>query len=61
MAITAVKIPMDGGGDQLLEAAGNKEAIRRPPMAERAIARVKGFGEISKILPVTIYSPTLSV
>ena len=52
---------VDGGGDQLLEAAGNEETIRRPSMAERAIARAKGFGEISKILPVTIYSPTLSV
>ena len=30
-------------------------------MAERASVRVKGLGEISKILPVTIYSPTLSV
>ena len=25
-------------------------------MAERAVARAKGFGEISKILPVSIYS-----
>ena len=24
-------------------------------MAERAVARAKGFGEISKILPVAIY------
>ena len=30
-------------------------------LAEQAIARAKGFGEISKILPMTIYSPTLSV
>ena len=29
--------------------------------AERAISRAKGFGGISKFLPVTIYSPTMSV
>ena len=52
---------VDGGRDQRQEAAGDEETIRRPSMAERAIARVKGFGEISKILPMTIYSPTLSV
>ena len=52
---------VDGDGDQLLEAAGDKETIRRPSMAERAIARAKGFGGISKFLPMTIYSPTLSV
>ena len=52
---------VDGDGDQLLEAAGDKETIRRPSMAERAIARAKGFRGISKFLPVNIYSPTLSV
>ena len=52
---------LDGGGDQRQEAAGDEETIRRPPMAERAIARAKGFGEISKIQPVNIYIPTLSV
>ena len=30
-------------------------------MAQRAIARAKRFGEISKFFPVTICSPTLSV
>ena len=59
--MTAGAKSVDGGGDQLLEAAGDEETIRRPSMAERAIARAKGFGGISKILPVTIYSPTLSV
>ena len=54
-------IPIDGGGDQRQEAAGDEETIRRPGMAERAIARVKGFGGINKFLPMTIYSPTLSV
>ena len=52
---------VDGGGDQLHEAAGDEETIRRPSMVEQAIAQGKGFEEISKILPVTIYSPTLSV
>ena len=52
---------VDGGGDQRQEVAGDEEMIRRPLMAERAIARAKRFGEISKILPVSIYSPTLSV
>ena len=52
---------VDGGGDQRQEAAGDEETIQRPSMAERAIAQAKGFGEISKILPVSIYSPTLSV
>ena len=41
---------IDGGRDQRQEAAGNEEMIRRPPMAERAIARAKGFRETSKIL-----------
>ena len=52
---------VDGGGDQRQEAAGDEETIWIPSMAERAIARAKGFGEVSKILPVSIYSPTLSV
>ena len=52
---------IDAGGDQLLEVAGDEETIRRPLMAELAIARAKGFGGISKFLPVTIYSPTLPV
>ena len=52
---------VNGGGDQRQEVASDEETIRRPSMAERAIARAKGFGGISKFLPVTIYSPTLSV
>ena len=61
MAATAGAKSVDGGGGQLLEAAGDEGAIRGPSMAERAIARAKRFGEISKILPVSIYSLTLSV
>ena len=54
------RIPIDGDGDQRLEAAGGKDDPETT-LAEQAIARAKGFGEISKFLPVTIYSPTLSV
>ncbi len=61
MAATAVKILVDGGGDQRREAAGDEENDPETTLAEQAIARAKGFGEISKFLPVTIYSPTLSV
>ena len=46
MATAGTKF-VDGGGDQRQEAAGDEETIRRPLMAERAIARAKGFGEIS--------------
>ena len=52
---------IDGGRNQRLEAAGNEVDDPETLEAERAIARAKGFGEISKFLPVPIYSPTLSV
>ena len=52
---------VDGGGDQRLEAAGDEVNDPETLLAEQAIARAKGFGEISKVLLVAIYSPTLSV
>ena len=54
-------IPVDGDRDQWREVAGGEETIRRPEEAEQDTRGVKGFGEISKIFPVSIYSPTLSV
>ena len=54
-------IPIDGGGDQCREAAVDKEDDPETQEAERAMRRRRGFREISKILPVSIYSPTLSV
>ena len=54
-------IPVDGGGDQWQEAASDEEDDPETLVAERAIARAKRFEEISKFLPVIIYSPTLSV
>ena len=58
---TAETIFVDGGGDQRLEAAGGEEDDPETQEAERAMRGRRGFGEISKILPVTIYSLTLSV
>ena len=55
------RIPVDGDGDQRLEAAGGEEDDPETQEAERAMRGRRGFGEISKILPVTIYSPTLLV
>ena len=46
--------PATGGG-------WRREDDPETTRAEQAIARAKGFGEISKKFPVTIYSPTLSV
>ena len=57
----AEMIPVDGGGDQRQEAAGDEEDDPETQEAERAMRGRRGFGEISKILPVGIYSPTLSV
>ena len=56
-----MEIPVDDGGDQRWVAAGDEENDPETTRAEQAIARAKGFREISKILPLTIYSPTLSV
>ena len=54
-------IPVDGGGDQRREAAGNEENDPETLEAEWAEHGRKPFGEISKNLPVDIYSSTLSV
>ena len=59
---TAGVNPVDGGGDQRLEAAGNEEDDPETLEAERAKRGRKGSEENSKkIIPVGIYSPTLSV
>ena len=47
-------IPVDGGGDQRQEAAGDEEDDPETLEAERAMRRRRGFEEISKILPVSI-------
>ena len=41
--------PVDGDGDQRLEAAGGKEDDPETQEAERAMRGRRGFGEISKI------------
>ena len=52
---------IDGGGDQRLEAAGDKVDDPETLEAERAMRGRRGFGETSKKIPVSIYSPTLPV
>ena len=52
---------VDGGGDQRLEAAGDEEDDPKTLEAERAKRGRKSLKKIAKILPVGIYSPTLSV
>ena len=54
-------IPVDGGEDQRQEAAGNEEDDPETLEAERAMRGRKGSKKVSKFLPVSIYSPTLSV
>ena len=54
-------IPVDGGGDQRREAAGDEEDDPETVEAARAERGRKSSEKISKILPVGIYSPTLSV
>ena len=54
-------IPIDGGGDQRQEATGDAEDDPDTLEAERAKRGRKSSEKISKILPVAIYSPTLSV
>ena len=61
MAVTAEKKSVDGGRDQRQEAAGDEEDDPETQEAERAMHGRRGFGEISKNFPVSIYSPTLSV
>ena len=54
-------ISVDGGGDQRLEAAGDEEDDPETLEAERAMRGRRGLEKVSKFLPVSIYSPTLSV
>ena len=54
-------IPIDGGGDQRQEATGDEEDDPETLEAERAKRGRKSSEKISKILPMGIYSPTLSV
>ena len=61
MAATAGTKSVDGGEDQRQEATSDKEDDPETQEAERAMRGRRGFREISKILPVSIYSPTLSV
>ena len=54
-------IPVDGGGDQRQEAAGDEEDDPETQEAERAECKRKSSKNFPKKLPVDIYSPTLSV
>ena len=53
--------PVDGDGNQRREVAGDEETIRRPEEVEQDTRGLRAFEEISKISPVDIYIPTLSV
>ena len=57
----AGKNSVDGSRDQRQEAAGDEEDDPETLEAERAMRGRRGFGEISKKIPVSIYSLTLSV
>ena len=52
---------IDGDGNQRWEVAGDEETNRRPEAAEQDTRGMKGFGELSKVQPIGIYIPTLSV
>ena len=52
---------VDGGGDQRLEAAGNEEDDPETLEAERDMRGRRGLEKVSNFLPVSIYSPILSV
>ena len=54
-------ISVDGGGDQRQEATGDEEDDPETLEVERATRGRKSSEKISKVLPVGIYSPTLSV
>ena len=56
-----MEIPIDGGGDQRREAAGDEEDDPETRGGRAGSARVNRFGKISKFLPGGIYSLTLSV
>ena len=55
------KNSIDGGRDQRQEAAGNEEDDPETQEAERAERGRKSSEKISKVFPVGIYSPTLSM
>ena len=52
---------VDGGRDERLEAAGGEEDDPETLEAERAMRGRRGLEKVSKFLPMSIYSPTLSV
>ena len=52
---------VDGDGNQRREVAGGEKMIWRPEAAEQDTRGLRGFEEISKISPVGLYIPTLSV
>ena len=58
---TAEQNSVDGDGNQRREVSGDEETIRRPEEAEQDTRGLRAFEEISKIQPVGIYIPTLSV
>ena len=61
MAAMAGLNSVDGGGDQRQEAAGDEVEDPETQVAERAM-RGRGVSEkVFQNLPVSIYSPTLSV
>ena len=57
----AEQISVDGDGNRRREVAGGEEMIQRPEGAEQDTRRLRGFEVISKISPVGIYIPTLSM
>ena len=61
MATTAEQNPVDGGGDQWQEVAGDKEDDPETRRGRASCARAKGFGNFSKFWPGGINSMTLSV
>ena len=61
MAATTELIPVDGGGDQRWEVAGDEEDDLETLEAERAERGRNCSEKFPKILPLGIYSPTLSV
>ena len=61
MAATEGQNSVDGDGNQRQEVAGGKKTIQRPEAAEQYTRGLRGFEEISKVSPVGLYIPTLSV
>ena len=61
MAATARVNSIDSGRDERQEAAGNEETICRPSRQSELCAGEEFRRKFSKILPVSINSPTMSV